>query len=95
MLFRKEFFLFYQFKSVLGQALRTVTETKVPDVNSTAKRSSSKDRLSEVRHLHCGLPVAGEKLRYCSKANLAGNDKPNLVRKDNVNLPKTIKLASE
>ncbi|KAK3514191.1 hypothetical protein QTP70_009112 [Hemibagrus guttatus] len=36
-----------RFKSVLNQMVRSVTETKVPDVNSTANRSSSKDRLSE------------------------------------------------
>ncbi|KAB5528773.1 hypothetical protein PHYPO_G00144020 [Pangasianodon hypophthalmus] len=36
-----------RFKSVLSQTVRSVTEPKVPDVNSTANRSSSKDRLSE------------------------------------------------
>ncbi|XP_060763536.1 autism susceptibility gene 2 protein isoform X2 [Neoarius graeffei] len=36
-----------RFKSVLSQTVRSVTESKVPDVTSTANRSSSKDRLSE------------------------------------------------
>ncbi|KAL6465117.1 hypothetical protein MHYP_G00252500 [Metynnis hypsauchen] len=35
------------FRSVLAQAGRTVPETNVPELNSAANRSSSKDRLSE------------------------------------------------
>ncbi|XP_053530235.1 fibrosin-1-like protein isoform X5 [Ictalurus punctatus] len=36
-----------RFKSALNQTVRSLTEPKVPAVDSTANRSSSKDRLSE------------------------------------------------
>ncbi|KAF5893694.1 fibrosin-1-like protein, partial [Clarias magur] len=36
-----------RFKSALSQPVRMVTEPKAPEVNATANRSSSKDRLSE------------------------------------------------